>query len=195
MFPIALDPARLSLLLVGEGEAALKRLRQFDEAGAQRLTVFAAEPHEALIALAGERLIRRWPTAGEVGEASAIFVAGVEPARAETIAAWARAFGRLVNVEDVPALCDFHVPAVVRRGDLLLSVSTGGTNPGLARRVKEFLAERFGEEWGGFTAELAEKRRAWRAEGASPKDVLARATLYIEQKGWLGAGRDEEPRP
>ena len=42
------------------------------------------------------------------------------------MAARCRALGRLVNVEDVKPLCDFHTPSQVRRGDLLLSISTGG---------------------------------------------------------------------
>ncbi len=53
----------------------------------------------------------------------------------------------LVNVEDVLPLCDFHVPAVVRRGDLLLTASTGGAAPGLARALREWLAQNFGPEW------------------------------------------------
>ena len=47
------------------------------------------------------------------------------------LAGRARAQGILVNVEDEPLLCDFHVPATVRRGDLLLTVSSAGRSPGL----------------------------------------------------------------
>ena len=55
----------------------------------------------------------------------------------------------LVNVEDRPALCDFHSVAEVRRGDLLLTVSTGGASPGLAARIRARLAAEFGPRMGG----------------------------------------------
>src|SRR6201999_378899 len=60
-----------------------------------------------------------------------LFVAGLDQPSAAALAAKARAAGILVNVEDVPELCDFHVPAIVRRGDLVLTASTGGHAPGL----------------------------------------------------------------
>src|SRR5204863_181047 len=55
--------------------------------------------------------------------------------------------GVLVNVMDDPARCDFAAPAVVRRGDLTIAVSTSGRSPALARRLREELEHRFGDEW------------------------------------------------
>ncbi len=69
----------------------------------------------------------------------------------------------LVNVEDVLPLCDFHVPAIVRQGDLLLTASTGGTAPGLARALREHLAESFGPEWRERLADLAQERARFAA--------------------------------
>jgi hypothetical protein len=68
-----------------------------------------------------------------------LFVAGLDEGEARHLAARARAFGVLVNVEDVLPLCDFHVPAIVRHGDLLLTASTGGAAPGLSRALREHL--------------------------------------------------------
>jgi precorrin-2 dehydrogenase / sirohydrochlorin ferrochelatase len=59
----------------------------------------------------------------------------------------ARARGVLVNVMDDVSNCDFAAPAVVRRGDLVLAISTGGRSPALARRLREELEARFGPEW------------------------------------------------
>ena len=75
---------------------------------------------------------------------------GVSVDLARELAARARRLKVLVNVEDVLPLCDFHVPAIVRRGELLLTASTGGQVPGLARRLREALAEQFGPEWTSF---------------------------------------------
>ena len=59
----------------------------------------------------------------------------------------------------------FHVPAIVRRGDLLLTASTGGQVPGLARALREWLAEAFGPEWTGRLKDLSLARARWRSEG------------------------------
>src|ERR1700760_993665 len=80
--------------------------------------------------------------------------AGLPEGEARLLATRARAQGVLVNVEDVLPLCDFHVPAVVRRGDLLLTASTGGQVPGLARALRERLAAQFGPEWTGRVKEV-----------------------------------------
>ncbi len=92
----------------------------------------------------------------------------------------------LVNVEDVLPLCDFHVPAIVRRGELLLTASTGGAVPGLARRLREWLAEEFGPEW---TERLKELGRGPRplafGQGLSPHEVSRKVRDLIARKGWL----------
>jgi precorrin-2 dehydrogenase/sirohydrochlorin ferrochelatase len=65
----------------------------------------------------------------------------------EKIAADARAQGILVNIADAPLRCDFILPAVVRRGDLVISVSTGGKSPALAGKLKAELDAAFGREY------------------------------------------------
>ena len=58
--------------------------------------------------------------------------------------------GLLVNAVDQPSDCNFILPSVLRRGDLLIAVSTSGKSPALAKRVREALEERFGDEYGTF---------------------------------------------
>jgi precorrin-2 dehydrogenase/sirohydrochlorin ferrochelatase len=116
---------------------------------------------------------------------SVLFVAGLEGDATQRLASRARALGVLVNVEDRPELCDFHLPAVTRRGTLLLTVSTGGRAPGLARRLREWLEERFGPEWDGRLKMLGSARAAWRAEGVASDEVSRRTRDLVERKGWL----------
>jgi precorrin-2 dehydrogenase/sirohydrochlorin ferrochelatase len=78
----------------------------------------------------------------------------------DAIARAARDRGVLVNVMDDIPNCDFAAPAVVRRGDLVLAISTGGRSPALARKLREELEERFGSEW----AEVLEVLREVREE-------------------------------
>jgi len=70
-----------------------------------------------------------------------------DPAERDAIAGAARERGVLVNVMDDVLNCDFAAPAIVRRGDLVIAVGTGGRSPAVARKVREDLEARYGEEW------------------------------------------------
>jgi precorrin-2 dehydrogenase/sirohydrochlorin ferrochelatase len=120
-----------------------------------------------------------------LGSLQLLFVAGLPEGEARDLASRARALGVLVNVEDRPALCDFHVPAIVRRGDMLLTASTGGQVPGLARALRESLAGQFGPEWSERLKELGLARAKWRAEGLSPGEVSHHVRGLISRMGWL----------
>jgi len=67
--------------------------------------------------------------------------------------------GVLCNVVDVPDLCDFFYPAVVRRGDLQIAVSTAGQSPSLAQKIRQQLEKQFGPAYAAWVAELGETRR------------------------------------
>ena len=85
------------------------------------------------------------------------------------MAADARAAGALVNVVDRPALCDFIVPAQVRRGALVIAISTGGASPMLARRLRERLQREFGAEYETYLAVMREVRADLLARGLAPE--------------------------
>src|SRR5579859_739873 len=65
----------------------------------------------------------------------------------------------LCNVVDVPDLCDFFYPAIVRRGDLQIAVSTAGQSPSLAQKIRQQLEKQFGPAYIAWVAELGETRR------------------------------------
>jgi len=67
--------------------------------------------------------------------------------------------GVLCNVVDVPDLCDFFYPAVVRRGDLQIAISTSGQSPSLAQKIRQQLEKQFGPGYAAWVAELGETRR------------------------------------
>ena len=120
-----------------------------------------------------------------------------DPAERDAIARAARERGVLVNIVDDIANCDFAMPAVVRRGDLVVAIATGGASPGLARRLREELSERFGPEW----AEIVELVREVREETLSALPDLAersrrwRAALdTAEAERLIREGRREELR-
>jgi precorrin-2 dehydrogenase / sirohydrochlorin ferrochelatase len=164
LLPISLNPETTRVGLAGAGEGLARRAALLAEAGIRPVSV---------------RL------EGALPPLSVLFVAGLERPAARALADEARAAGVLVNVEDVPELCDFHVPAIVRRGDLVLTASTGGQAPGLARRLREWLETRFGPEWTGRVADVGSARAGWRAAGVPPDEVSRRTSDLVAEKGWL----------
>ncbi len=166
MLPITLSEST-RVGLSGEGDALGRRAALLVEAGLKAELLSTDADNLRLVGL------------------KLLFVAGLDVDRAALLAARARAAGVLVNVEDEPALCDFHVPAIVRRGDLVLTVSTGGQAPGLARRLREWLEQKFGQEWQGRLKAMGEARSGWRADGVPPAEVSRRTSALIAEHGWL----------
>ena len=192
MIPVIVDPTHVPVALVGRGRAAERRLELLQDGGAERLTVFSDQPSAGLAARAGTRLHRRLPEEEELSSVALLWIVDLPLAAAAPLALAARAAGCLVNVEDVTPLCDFHNPAQVRRGDLLLTVSTGGRSPGLAARIRRELARAFGPEWADRLSRIAAKRAVWRRPGRS-LDELARLTnATIDAQGWLQEDRHLE---
>jgi precorrin-2 dehydrogenase/sirohydrochlorin ferrochelatase len=100
----------------------------------------------------------RWSPA-DLDGAFVCVASSSDPSERDAIARAARDRGVLVNVMDDVRNCDFAAPAVVRRGDLVLAISTGGRSPALARRLREDLEGRFGAEWAEVLEVLREVRQ------------------------------------
>jgi precorrin-2 dehydrogenase len=188
MLPLVLDVTRLKLALIGNGSAAERRLALIDDAGATDIAVYATSPSPALTRRAGARLVRRLPSPDELAAARVLFISDTSPAH-RALAITARAAGTLVHVEDEPTLSDVHAPAVMRQGDLVIAVSTGGRSPALAAEIKRFLQTLFGAEWRGRLEELALLRQRWRRSGADHARVAARTKAWTAARQWL------PPRP
>lgn len=184
MFPILVNLKKVRVALAGKGEAALKRLALLKADGATP-TVYAPEASAALSEAAGAGLISRLPTADELAGLGVLFIAGLASEDSRSLAAAARRAKILVNVEDDRASCDFHVPAILRRGDLVVSISTNGTSPALARLLKRRFEVELGEEWSQRTAEVARWRETWRAQGMAPAEITRRTQSALSERGWL----------
>jgi precorrin-2 dehydrogenase/sirohydrochlorin ferrochelatase len=167
MLPLVLNPVNLKVGLAGRGPERDRRAALLAEAGVEA------------------RLLPEDVSDDTLAFLQVLFVAGLSDSEARDLAVRARALGVLVNVEDVLPLCDFHVPAIVRRGDLLLTASTGGQVPGLARALRESLADQFGPEWTIRLKELGMARAKWRSEGLSPREVSHNVRELIVRMGWL----------
>src|SRR5436853_655223 len=91
----------------------------------------------------------------------------------------------LVNVVDVPPLCNFILPAIVRTGPLAIAISTAGASPALAKRIKREIAETYGEPYARL-AELLNEVRGW-AKGTLP--------TYRDRKEFFESIVNGEPDP
>jgi precorrin-2 dehydrogenase / sirohydrochlorin ferrochelatase len=182
MIPIALDAASLPLAVAGRGPTALGRLLALRAGEARDLLLFSDQPDHELVRVAGSALRRFLPGRGELAGLRALWITGLPDDLADELAGLARSERVLVNVEDRPALCDFHSVAAVRRGGLLLTVSTGGASPGLAARIRARLEAEYGPEWADRLALLRRRRAAWRRDG---RDVGALTDALLHANGWL----------
>jgi precorrin-2 dehydrogenase/sirohydrochlorin ferrochelatase len=185
MTPIVLDLSRVPVAVVGRRRQAERRLALLDADQHSDIRVFSDAPSDGLARTAGNRLIRRLPDADDLKGIRLVFVTDLDTDAAAKIAELAHAHGALVNVEDRTPLCDFHVPAVVQRGDLLLSVSTGGKSPALARRLRLALSELFPTPWAERLDRLAGLRRELRERGAPPQEIAHATEALVERERWL----------
>ncbi|MDX5932351.1 precorrin-2 dehydrogenase/sirohydrochlorin ferrochelatase family protein [Acidiphilium acidophilum] len=185
MIPIALDPRFARLAVAGNGPLALRRFRALRAAGAADALLFSDAPDDEAVVEAGTALRRAMPGPDDLAVLHVLWIVDLPRDRAEALAAAARARHLLVNVEDVPPLCDFHSVAEVRRGDLLLTISTNGRAPGLAGVIRRNLELRYGPEWAGRVAEIGALREGWRREGVTMPEAAKRIATLASERNWL----------
>jgi precorrin-2 dehydrogenase / sirohydrochlorin ferrochelatase len=159
-YPVFLMLEDEPALVVGGGEVAERKVIALLEAGAV-VTVVAPETTDGLKAMQREGRIRIEKRTYRPGEAVAFVVtvaATDDNDTNRTVAADAKGAGRLVNVVDVPELCNFIVPSTVRRGELVVAISTGGGSPALARRLREEIDAHIPQSFAALLDILAEFR-------------------------------------
>jgi precorrin-2 dehydrogenase len=147
--PIFLDVGGTPCLVVGGGEHAERKVRALLDAGAA-VTVIGADLNAGLTEMAARGTIHRFARRYQQGDLKGFALAYVATDDDDTgreVAAEGRELGIPVNVVDVPELCSFLAPSVIKRGDLQIAVSTSGASPALARRLREELEPLFGPEY------------------------------------------------
>ena len=180
-FPVSLEVAGRRCVIFGSGPAAQARATALLDAGAY--VTLIARPHEH----------------GDLSGAFLAVAATGDAAETARIFAEAEREGVLLNAVDDPAHCHFAVPAVLRRGDLVITVSTGGRAPGYAGRVRDELAGLVGAEHGTLLDLIADVRAELRAERPAGADFDEwarrwRDALGHDLIGLVRAGRTGEAR-
>ena len=164
MYPLFLDLSGRTWLGVGGGKVAERKARTLLEAGAD-VTVLAPHATEALRQFAQAGRIRWQKRPYRNGEAADYFLvvaATSDPAVNAQVSREAREADRLVNAVDQPELSNFYAPAVVRRGELQIAISTSGACPALARKLRQEMESRYPATYG----RLLERLRQFRAQAA-----------------------------
>jgi precorrin-2 dehydrogenase / sirohydrochlorin ferrochelatase len=161
LFPMFLKLAGKQCLVVGAGNVGEPKISGLLETGA-RIRVVSLDASSA---------VREWARAGKIDlELRAFLPSDLEGTFLTVVATNSRSLnervyqeaqrrGVLCNVVDVPDLCDFFYPAVVRRGDLQIAVSTAGQSPSLAQKIRQQLEKQFGPAYATWVTELGETRR------------------------------------
>ncbi|MBI4964123.1 MAG: bifunctional precorrin-2 dehydrogenase/sirohydrochlorin ferrochelatase [Desulfomonile tiedjei] len=195
-YPVMMNVNDRQVIVVGGGSVAARKIGSLLESGA-RVTVISPELGPQLEELAetgaiywlpepfDEKLLDRYP------ETALIF--GTTNRREVNIRIHDAAVARKIpcNIADVPELCTFIVPAVITQGDLIIAVSTGGSSPALARRIREDLETRYGPEYAAMTRLMGELRRLVLAAG-SPSDENKKLFLEIVDSEILTALREND---
>ena len=184
MLPLVLDVRGRRIVVVGRGQVAQQRYEYARDAGAEQLSLYVID-QDGWACHAQAAVYERLPVRADLEGAAVVLIGGLPPDETAKIAAHGRAVGALVNAEDQPEFCDFHVPAIVRRGDLLLTISTGGKAPGLAQTIKAHLQATFGPEWAQHLQRIGDLRTAWRSEGVAKTEITRRTRELMEREGWL----------
>jgi len=149
LYPVNLQIGGKSCLVVGGGAVGLRKVLSLLACNA-RVSVVSPKVVDGIRSLAGEGRITlhlRSYRSGDLVGAFLVFAVTDNPQVQEAVAREAGERRVLLNIADNPGRCDFQVPAKVRRGDLLLTVSTGGASPALAKLIRERLEHQFGEEY------------------------------------------------
>ena len=193
-YPILVDLQGKKALVVGGGKVAQRKIETLLEHGAT-VQVVAKELTASLEEL---RRAGRIEFLGE--EFSETFVDGVFVVFAATddaalnrrVSRTAQQRSLLVNAVDQPADCNFIVPSVLSRGDLVIAVSTSGKSPAFARKVRVELEQSFGEEYGLFLNLMGNLRKEILRLGLSQEEnkstfedlVTSDLLTAIREKNW-----------
>jgi siroheme synthase-like protein len=161
-FPLFINIADSVCVIIGGGQIAERRAKTLLEFGA-RPAIIAPELSDVLHAFALEGLVslKKREYAGPADIQGAALVCAATNAREVngSVARDARKAGIPVNAADDPALCTFFFPALVRRGELVAGITTSGSCPGLAARIRRNLEAAWPTGWDKALEDLADQRR------------------------------------
>ena len=159
-YPIFLNLQGRRIVVVGGGEVAERKIESLLDTGAS-IVVISPEVTPAIASLFRQNRIEicnRTYSSGDCAGAALVFSATGDPEISRAVHAEAAALGVFVNTADQPSQCRFIMPAVVRRGDIGVAISTSGTSPALAARLRRKISGVIGPEYARLAQLLSRAR-------------------------------------
>lgn len=193
-YPVFLDVTGRPCMVIGGGPVAERKVGALLEAGAS-VTVLSpvlTARLEELVAPGRIRHASRQYRPGDLAGYDLAFVATDDAEVNRAVAREGRERGVWVNAADDPAHSDFILPSILRRGELVVAVATGGASPALSRAIREELEAYFTDEYAELARVVAEVRRELRQSGRSPDAETWRRALDGDLRRLIGEGRQAE---
>jgi precorrin-2 dehydrogenase / sirohydrochlorin ferrochelatase len=195
-YPFFLEMNQRRCVVIGGGAVAERRIDGLLAAGAN-VTVISPTITEGLGSLLAEKRMRHIERAYETGDLAGydlVFVATDEPGVNARVCRDARAQRVWINSADDPAHCDFILPAVIRRGDLIVAISTGGASPAATRTIREELDQYFTGDYAGFVRIAEEVRNELRGRSVAVSADAWNQALRGDFRRLLREGRTEQAK-
>ena len=192
-YPVNLVLEGRKVLVVGGGRVARRKVDGLLAAGA-RVTVVAPRVDDSLATLPDVTVHRRAYRAEDVAGHRLVITATDDRAVNQQVHDDAEAAGVWVNSADDPDRCTFTLPALVRRGPLLVTVGTGGASPAVASWLRGRFEQELGPEYETLVALLAEERAAIQGDGRSTEGLAWQRALESDMLSLIRGGRISEAR-
>jgi len=151
-YPVCLDVSGRRCVIIGGGEVAERKARRLTDCGAEVLVV-SESLSPALQAMKAEGCLSHIKAdySRDLIDGAFLVIGATDRAEVnEAVSRDARKQGILVNIVDDPGRCNFILPSLYRRGDLLIAITTGGKSPALAKKLRKEMARHFGPEYETF---------------------------------------------
>ena len=171
LFPMFLKLEGRSCLVVGGGKIGESKIRSLLTAGA-RVRVVAPSVTRAVSRWAGTGIVEWSAQEFQPNDLAAAFLVVAATSSVEVndfVYREARRRNVLCNVVDDPDRCDFYYPSVVRRGDLQIAISTGGSSPALAQRLRRDFEKQLAPVYAGWVDRLRKQRQELFARSLDPE--------------------------
>ncbi|MCZ6778626.1 MAG: bifunctional precorrin-2 dehydrogenase/sirohydrochlorin ferrochelatase [Acidobacteria bacterium] len=196
LLPVLLELKDQSCLVVGAGRVAARKAAVLLGAGARvRIVAPEAIPAVERMAAAGRvTLVRRRFRKADLTRCKLVVVATDDPLVNRAVASEARRRGLPCNSADDPSRGTLQFPSILRRGKLIIAISTGGASPALSRRLKRDLESVVGPEYAALLRSLGAARRKLRKEAGS-KRSRRRSLRRLVRPGALDRLRQDPSKP
>ena len=195
-YPIHLDIKDRNCLVVGGGAVGTRKVNTLLECGAH-VSVVGPDPTPQLCRLASEGSIslkKRAYRSDDLGGMFLVIGATDDEALNRRISEDAEQSQILCNIADRPEVCNFILPSIIRRGDLVITISTSGKSPALAKHLRQELETQFGREYADFLILMGAIRQKLLGQAHEPEAHKALFNQLIESDllQFIRAGKTDE---